>query len=269
MTRRRGGSGGALVVAAAVLCSVGFAQRAEAQIVNVQSLIGEIKEGVSGGVDASADWRTGNVALLILSGAGTLRYKHDKDLVFAIVKGDYGKLIGDGVPDTKFMKKTFEHVRYRRAFHPRVTGEAFVQNEADEFRRLLLRALVGVGPRFTIVAEPSVFVAAGVAYMFEYEKIREDMELDAGATQSNHRLSSYAVVSIGPNDKIKVGDTVYFQPRVDDPGDFRLLNELSLLSKISTHVAIKTAFVLAYDTSPPDKIKKLDTTLQTGISLSF
>ncbi len=260
---------GGVVVAAALLAAAG---RAEAQIVNVQSLVGaKTPEGFSGQVDASADWRTGNTQFLILSGAATVRYKHQRDLVFAIVKGDYGRT-GIGASANTFIKKTFEHIRYRHTFTDWLVGEAFVQNEADLFRRLSVRALGGLGPRFLIVTTTQFQLAAGVAYMFEYDKINDTTGpgiTDAGASFKEHRASAYLVGNVALNDKLVLGETVYFQPKLTDPSDLRLLSEFSLVSKISTHLAAKTAFVVAYDSTPPDTIKKLDTSLQAGITVAF
>jgi putative salt-induced outer membrane protein YdiY len=257
------------VIAALIVCA---ASRAEAQIVNVQSLVGaKTPEGFSGQVDLSADWRTGNTQFLILSGAATVRYKHKKDLVFAIVKGDYGRT-GVGATASTFIKKTFEHVRYRHTINDWLTGEAFVQNEADLFRRLAIRFVTGLGPRFTLLNTSGFAVAYGIAYMFEYDKINDTpgpMITDAGRTFSEHRISTYAVGNYALNDKVVIGETVYFQPRVDAFSDFRLLSEFSLVSKISNHLAAKTAFVVAYDKTPPDTIKQLDTSLQAGITVAW
>lgn len=256
---------GVVIAAVGVLCASG---RAEAQIVNVQSQIGEVPEGVSGQVDAGADWRTGNTDLLILSGAVTTRYKHKDHLVFAVVKGEYGRVGQD--PSTTFLKHTFEHVRYRLRLSGRVTAEAFVQHEFDGFRRLQLRALAGAGARVTLVDEPDFNVIVGVAYMFEREELDEKMgAMDAGENYNNHRASTYALLGAKVNDKVTFGETVYFQPRLDDPGDARLLSETSLLVKLSDKFTFKTAFVVAHDSDPPDLLEKTDTVLQSNVSYKF
>jgi putative salt-induced outer membrane protein YdiY len=251
-----------VVLVAAILLA---AARAEAQIVNVQSLIGtEIKEGFSGGLDAAADWRTGNVDLLLVGGGATARYRSGEHLVFLIVRGDYGRTGG-----STFIKRTFEHARYRYTVTPRLTAEAFVQNEADEFKRLSVRALAGAGPRVKVLDEKKVVLAVGAAYMFEYELLSEGMFADSGEDEIHHRLSTYAVASYALDDRVSVSETIYFQPRLDAWGDFRLLDEAALITKLSSHVAFKTAFVLAHDADPPEGVEDTDTALQAGISITF
>lgn len=265
--RIKGGVAAALVAAGAALCAL--PRVAEAQIVNVQSLVGaDAPEGFSGALDAAADWRTGNVDLLVLGAAATVRYRATDHLVFLTVKGDFAET-GEPGAKTKIVSRTFEHLRYRLTVSPLITAEAFAQNEADEFRRLLVRALVGAGPRFNLIRRDNFKLALGVAYMFEYELLRDDGLPDADTDSQNHRMSSYVLVAANLNDKVTISETVYLQPRLDDFGDFRLLNEFGLTSKLTTKLSFRFSFVLARDSTPPASIEKLDTTLQTGISLAF
>lgn len=253
---------------AAALVVVAGAGTAEAQIVNVQGLVGvDAPEGWSGGLDAAVDWRTGNVDLLVVGAAATARWRRGDHLVFAIVKGDYGRVGEEG---KTFLKRTFEHLRYRWRATPLLTAEAFVQNEADRFRRLSVRALAGAGPRLNLVREGTWRVAVGLAYMAEFELIRDDPGLpDAGDEQLNHRASSYVVLSASVNPYVTVTETFYAQPRLDEPTDLRLLSELGLTSKLTPRISWRTAFVVAYDRTPPATIERLDTTLQAGVSLTF
>jgi len=243
---------------------------AQAQIVNVQSLVGQdIPEGVSGALDAGADWRTGNTELLILSGAATLRYKSGDHLVFGIARAAYGR-IGEGADKTQIIGNLFEHLRYRWKLSPRLTAEAFGQHELDKFRRLQLRALVGAGPRVTVLDDKQAGLVFGVAYMFELEHLDDKPgTFDAGADSSTSRMSSYVVFTSALNDKVTFAETVYWQPKLFDFADFRLLNETQLLVKLSDKFSFKTAFVLAHDSTPPDTVKSTDTALQTGISYKF
>src|SRR5690349_12735916 len=144
---------------AIVLAILLASARAEAQIVNVQSLVGaETPEGFSGALDAGVDWRTGNTELLIFSGAATLRYRSDPHLLVAIARGAYGET-GEGEDEELIAKNHFEHLRYRYKLTDLVTPEAFVQHEFDEFRRIQLRALGGLGVRLTVVQKKELALA--------------------------------------------------------------------------------------------------------------
>ena len=153
------------IIAIIALASVA-AEEAEAGIVNVQSALAtEAKEGASGSITASADWRTGNSRLLLLGISPVARYRAGKHLFITILRGDYGKS-----GDNEIVKKAFEHVRYRYDFHPRILGELFQQTTYDKFRLLRMRALVGAGPKFDLVARKQISLSLGIAYMLEYEQ---------------------------------------------------------------------------------------------------
>jgi hypothetical protein len=254
----------AALVVMTLLCAV--PEQAHAQIVNVQGLVGQdLPEGFSGQLDASGDWRTGNTELLLVSGAATLRYKAGDHLVFAMARGAYAR-----VGDDQILGNVFEHLRYRWKLTPRWTAEAFAQHEFDEFRRLQLRALVGAGPRLTLLEDKRAGLIVGVAYMFETEKYDDKAGTgDAGASHQHHRLSSYVLFTSAINEVVSFAETVYYQPKIDHPQDFRVLNETLLQVKLSDRFSFKTAFVLAHDSTPPQTVKATDTALQTGLSYKF
>ena len=256
-----------LLAALAAAAALAAPATASAQIVNVQSLIGDdAEEGVSGGLDASADIRTGNIGLLIVRGAATVRWRRGDHLVFGIVRGEYGK---SGSPLVEFMSKSFEHVRYRYRAAERLELEAFAQNEADEFRRLRGRALVGAGPRVEVVDRARFSLHVGVAAMLEYEEISDDGLADAGATQTVARASSYAIGRVEIDERLAASETFYVQPRIDRVRDLRLLSESALLVELVKRASLKLALVVAHDSRPPLETARTDTSFQTGIVVSF
>lgn len=242
-----------------------LARPAAAGIVNVQSILAtEADEGFSGAVTATADWRTGNTELLVLSAAPVARLRVGKNLAIGILRGEFGRAAG-----ARIIGSTFAHLRYRRDLHPRLLAEVFAQHELDQFRRLATRALVGVGPRAVLVDAGKLNVAFGLAYMLEFEQLRDDMEPDAGASDLQHRASSYAMVRYQIDDRLQAVETAYAQPRLNDPNDVRLLSDSQLVVKITPTLALTTSFMIAYDAAPPDAIQKLDTALKSSITINF
>ncbi len=250
------------------LAVLGTAVDAHAQIVNVQSVLStEAKEGLSGSASATADWRTGNTRLLLLGLSPVARFRAGDNLVIAILRGDYGKS-----KDTTIAKKAFAHLRYRRTLHERVLAEVFVQGMYDEVRLLKLRALVGVGPKFDLVKQKGLLISLGIAYMLEHER-PNDNALETENT-TLHRASSYLTGSFELDDRVQVVETVYVQPRIDDPGDIRVLDESQLVTKLTKRIALTTSLVVGYDSSPLTKedgteLDTLDTTMKTSITVEF
>lgn len=256
------------VLASLVIIGVAAPRSADAGIVNVQSALAtDADEGVSGAVTGSADWRTGNVDLLMLSAAPVVRYRSGAHMLIGIGKVDFGKT---GEPLTTFIKRTFAHVRYRYRVNPRLVGEVFAQHSLDEFVRLSTRALFGVGPKFDLVNGKKYDLDLGVAYMLEYERLSVEPGLsDSGDDDLANRASSYLSLRIEIDDRLELVDTAYVQPRLTDFADVRLLNETTFSVKINDRLSFATSFVIAHDRAPPETVEETDTALKSSVTVSF
>lgn len=242
-----------------------FSARADAGIYNMQSILAtEADEGLSGAISGSVDWRTGNVDYLFLSTTPLARYRNGKHLFIGVVRADHKTSRG-----TIILSNTFEHLRYRYEISDMVLGEAFVQHQFDDVRRLQVRGLVGAGPMFELLDAKKYGIDLGIAYMLEYEKLRVDDELDSGATDLAHRNSTYLVGHYQLDERVQVVESMYYQPKLTDPSDFRILNDTQLSFKVTERLSFTNSFTIAYDSHPPLTIKRLDTTLLSSLTLEL
>lgn len=243
------------------------ASAASAQIVNVQGALAKppAKDGVTGDVSLKLNWREGNNPIFDLSGSATVVLRHGRWLGLAMARGGYGT--SRGLPLTR---RTFEHVRARVTLVDRWRWEAFAQHEYDQFRRLLARAVVGTGPAYRLVDAKTIGLLAGAAYLAEFEELDARMgTTDAGEGSFTHRGSLYVTGSEDLSDTVAIVQTVYFQPQLTQPSDFRVLGEVAVQSKLSTRLALRNSFTVAYDTSPPDQIETYDTALEVSLILTW
>jgi hypothetical protein len=251
-----------------VVLALLLAQRAaHAQIVNVQSVLAKQPptDGAIGQLELKLDWREGNNRLLDLGAAASLIVKHERWLGLAIARGEYGH----GREDT-FKQRTFEHLRMRATLDCRWKWEAFAQHELDRFRRLTVRALAGAGPALQLVSSEPASALLGAAYMLEYERLDErEGASDAGHRSVSHRASLYVTGTEKAGENVAITQTFYVQPRIAEPRDVRLLGELSITSKLSKHVALTDAFIITFDSRPPDGIRRYDTQLRIALLLTL
>lgn len=261
-----------MVVRVALLCAlislVGLpCGTASAQIVNVQGALAKAPatDGASGDVALKVTWRSGNNPLFDLGGAGTVLVRHGRVLALALARGEYGR--SGGVTLTE---KSFEHLRARVTIDCRWRWEVFLQHEFDKFRRLSFRAVAGTGPALQLVDQPELSLLAGAAYLLDFERLDDRMgTLDAGREDVSSRASLYLTGHEDLSTSVSIIETVYVQPRLTDPSDVRLLGELSVQSKLTKHTALKDSFVIAYDDTPPEGVKRLDTALEVALLVSF
>lgn len=244
------------------------AGRAEAQIVNVQGQLAKPPEqdGVTGQLELKLDWRTGNNPFFLVGGTGSVLVRRGRLLGLAIARGEYGNA-RDGIA---IARKAFEHLRARVTLDCRWRWEAFVQHEYDAFRRLSVRAIAGTGPALQIVNRPRVALLAGAAYLLESERLDARAgAIDAGVRTLASRASVYLTGTETIGDSVSIAQTVYVQPRLDEPGDVRVLGELSVTTKLSKRVALTDGLTVAYDRTPPDGIRRHDTQLKIGLLVTF
>ena len=250
-----------------VLVIVLTTQAAKAQIVNVQGALAKppATDGATGQVELKLNWREGNNPLFDIGGAGSVVGRLGSVLGLVLARGEYGTSAG-----LTLAKKSFEHARTRIELDPRWRWEAFAQHEYDQFRRLSLRALAGTGPALQILDDKAIALLAGAAVLYEYERLdRRPGTIDAGLRTSALRASVYLTGHEEPGAGVLIIETIYAQPRLDHPGDLRLLGELAVQSKLVSRVALKDSFTVAYDRTPPDGVRRYDTQLEVAVVVTF
>lgn len=251
-----------IVVLLLLSCSI-----ARAQIVNVQGAIAKPpdKNEVDGQLEGKLSWQEGNAPAFDAAGAGAIVWKHDRFLSLAVARGEYGTALH--VTNTK---KTFEHLRERVTLSCVWRWEAFAQHEFDQFRRLSLRTLVGTGPALQIFNEKEYALLAGASYMFEVEELDTRAGVtDSGISYTEHRANVYLTGRETLVENVAFVHTLYIQPRLDAPANYRLLGDAALEVKLSKRFAITDGFIVDYDTRPPQQVRSWDTTLKIGVVITL
>lgn len=248
---------------AAVCVSLSAASRADAQV-NVEGLRKELSgDGVLGKINGSLTSYTGNTTGLELGLAGLLGWRSAAHLAYSSLAVNYSHLGGEVQ-----VANAFVHVRYAHAFRDWIASEIFAQAENDRFRSLRLRALFGLGPRFTVLDQEVVGLFYGISYMYEHD------ELDGASPRvrpSNvHRLSNYAslVVVLEPKRAV-LSNTVYVQPRFDAPGDLRLLGVFSFDVIVTGQLSAGVHATLRHENPVQNGIKPTDFMVKNTLGVVF
>jgi hypothetical protein len=240
---------------------------AAAQIVNAQSALASPPKsnGAVASIEGKLDWRDGNNSLLDTGAAATVVVRHDRALLLAVARAGYAES-----RDQVITKKTFEHVRARIKLDTRWRWELFGQHEYDQFRRISLRAVAGTGPALAVIDRAGGGAIVGLAVMFDYERLDNRAgTIDAGRRYGVFRASAYLAGHEQLAANASLVQTVYVQPRFDDASAIRVLGELTLLTKLTTRVALTNGFTISYDATPPAHIKHHDAELKVGAVVSF
>jgi hypothetical protein len=251
-----------LVVALSVL----VAPRDGAGQVNVEGLRKSLTaSGVHGTLSGSITTYGGNTVGTALGSTALIGYREQRQLVYLSTNANYSKVGGEVQ-----VANAFVHFRYNYVLAPWIAWEAFAQIESDRFRRLRWRSLLGTGPRFTIFDGESVALFYGASYMFEHTKLSESVEDRPVRPPDVHRMNNYAalLLVLEPG-RASVGNTIYFQPRLDDFRDVRLLDILSLDVTITGKLSASLQATVRYESPVPEPIKRADLMVKNLLGVTF
>lgn len=250
----------ALASAALLLASSASAQ------INVEPFRKKLREeGFSGGVEASVTGRFGNNQGVIASGVGQIGWASARHLGFLHARGDYTHLNG-----RTQIARSFAHARYNLTFvENRLWGELFAQTQSDAFLSLRHRELYGVGPRTSVLSEGALRVFAGLALMFEHERVDVPRGAADPAVTNVWRASSYVAMTLTSDPRVTLSLTAFLQPRVDRLRDRRVLVEALLQIDVGKGFNVRIYAMARHDTEPVTGIKRADGELRNAIAWTF
>ncbi len=210
-------------------------------------------------VDASASLATGNTEFLQVGLGGRADVRVGPHVGFLVGRLDLAQN-----DDRAFVDQSFAHLRYNRTVAPRLVAEAFAQVQRNRQERLDARTLVGAGLRYELVQTDSVGLAVGATPMLEVEVLDDAL---GGEQAAVGRVSSYLAGRVALASGASLTAVAYVQPRVDAPGDVRVLSQLALTVGLSRWVRLRVRADLRFDSRPPAGVETTDFRIENGIGL--
>ncbi len=235
--------------------------RAALAIVNAEDLDLNIEEdGFIGKADVSVNGSSGNTVKI--NGEGNLRllWRYGNHTDMLVGSHAYGKSSGNR--DTN---KSFVHLRHRYALNRIWAAEAFAQAQQNEFAQLKLRTLYGGGLRYSREVSGHA-IHLGLGSFYEYEKLR------VTANTPDTRLwrgNIYFAWHFAVNNRIRLQNTIYYQPAWKSSADFRLLDDAAISIALAEQLDLKLSLEVAHDSLPPAGIRQTDISYKTGLGLRF
>jgi hypothetical protein len=188
----------------------------------------------------------------------------DRNLIFVKVQADYAEFSG-----TTSISKAFVHGRYNVRILPFLYGEAFAQIEENEFQRLALRQVDGVGLRFGVVQRPTVQLFYGTSWMLDYEKLDDEFVFGPAPQWFAQRWNNYLAVGWKMSAHTHLDETFYIQPRINGFADFRLLDDASFVMDIDKRFSAKIDCQIHYNSTPPVGVLPTDVDTVTSLVLTL
>jgi len=225
-------------------------------------------------ISIGSQLKKGNSDVFDLRSSLRLDHNTTSNHFFVLADYEYGQSNGSDYKDSKFvhLRDTFmfsEDVgNIIKRFESSWGVEGFTQYQSDNFSDLEVRQLLGFGLRYQEKDETTVKIdirdvlAIGLGGMLEYESL-----ISTEGDGFFFRLTSY----ISFRNKVEKSSSffliAYFQPKLLDLYDFRILSELGWEWKIQEKAFIKNALRFNYDSRPPQEVDPYD--LSNVISLKL
>jgi hypothetical protein len=234
--------------------------------VNIETLRGDLREKpAKAQLEGSFAGRLGNVDGVVAGGGANGAARSGNHRFYASTSGDYTRF----GHQTK-VSKSFVHLRYNYVLlHDWLLGEIFVQQQHDKFQRLLLRELLGAGPRFVLADEEDLRLACGTSWMLEYERIAVATGAPDNPQILAHRWNNYLSAMVRPDDRVRAIATIYVQPRFDHFSDIRMLLEAAVQTDVTKVFGLKVLATIRHDTQPPTEVKRTDIEVKNAIVVKF
>jgi hypothetical protein len=249
------------VFAAATTSSV--TPDASAQV-NIEALRGELpRHGLGGRLSGSIAGYGGNTRGVIMGGnflVGAYQSRHRSFVTGTLDFAHLGQ-------ETQ-VAKAMGHARYAFALNKTWALEAFGQIEADRFRELRLRELVGLGPRLEWTGTCAE-LTYGTAYMLEYVRRDQQSARQRDNTDVQHRFSHYARGAFHAGERVLLASTVYYQPRFDAFSDFRVLTVATLEFKVTELLRSRIDATVRYESVVPSGVERYDVEIKNAIGVKF
>lgn len=160
------------------------------------------------------------------------------------------------------------HVRYTAMLVPRFGLDAFAQTEFDTLARLAQRSVAGGGVRAVVWSSDAVGLWLGTRVMGEVQRWDVPVSSPFAGAELAWRSTSYGSVRLASG-ALVVTDTAYLQPRLDDPADVHLTNELGVAVAALPHLSFTTTFASRYSSRVPAGVAEVDLGLRSGIAVTY
>ena len=255
--------------------------------VNVEKLRSEeADDGVSGSIGLNAAFSSGNILFADIGTASHIEWRNRKDILFWILNARFAAkrtqsdLLAEPSVDlwdkeAHFANLMLQHARYNRVLSEAWCWEVYVQYEFNEFLLLDRRLLSGTGPRLQLIKGKHGASQIGTSAMFEEERLNAENIAQTDSAQTIALRSSSYLTATLKGDDWKHVTTVYFQPRLGDLEDYRMVGEASFVFKLNKTFALTIDGRIRHDSRPPKtptgsaEVLATDMSIKNGLKLSW
>lgn len=213
----------------------------------------------------------GNSEYLTVDGTARLDYNAKKNDVFLVANYDFKE-----TSEAKVTNKGFVHLRGIHHFSDFFAGEAFIQQEFNEFLLLADRNIFGAGGRFKWIdyISPKDSVSGfksylGIGLMHENEIYEIGEKKDSTVILSPIRLTSYITLDYAITERINAWGVIYYQPAINSLHNFRTVMETGMEIWLIGRMYFTINLSYRYNNEPVGDVKNFDLVIKNGLRVAI
>ena len=195
--------------------------------VNTESMRGDNQSpGVTHNMALNFSYFSGSVEIIQLMGSYRMDYLSNSNW-YGFLAARYNRAFEKGKED--FSKRWFIHLRTARPILTHIDIEGFIQKEANHFIDLENRELLGGGLRINQVG--NLYWGIGIMHEMEkYNNISQEYNFIKSTNYINFQVNVLKI--------IELQNVIYYQFKLEDPEDYRILWDGNLTVKASKGISI-------------------------------
>jgi hypothetical protein len=216
------------------------------------------KEGLTGNFDLGLNYTQNIDKTLQFNNVFLANYKYKKSVIILnnnisfISKTGQEEVLNKGVQDLKYSLNT------------NILGaDLTLQHLYDISRSIKRRWTAGIGISYAVLKSDVEKVLLGISYLRERGTQME------GEKEMNSRMSGGVDFTIKLLDNVELLSKNYYQPNIENIGDFRWKTNLSLRITINSHFLFSLNNTFNYDSYPKLDIPEMDYQLINSLSYTF
>jgi putative salt-induced outer membrane protein YdiY len=218
----------------------------------------EKTDGFSGSFDLGLNYTQNIDNILQFNNVFLSNYKHKKSAVSLnnnisfISQTGKEEMLNKGVQDLKYSFNTNE-----------LGADLTLQHLYDISRSIKRRWTTGIGISYAVIKSDIEKARFGISTLREIETSLEETQ------EINTRMSGSIDFTIKLLDNVELISKNYYQPNIENIGDFRWKTNLSLRITINSHFLFSLNNTFNYDSYPKLNIPEMDYQLINSLSYTF
>lgn len=221
-------------------------------------------------IEPNIDFQNGNTNVLDFTNSFNHFWRINSKNTLKIIFGNNILLENNSI----IINDNFIQLRYLRNFKKKYSNFYFLQYQNSNNLLLYFRQLYGTGIRYKLIDKNKIKIDIASGIFNEQERLFMDQisnpHLYVNTPSTNvYRMANFSVLQLNVVKDLKILNTTYFQPIINNLTDYRVLNDMDIIYKAKDWLDFNLNIIYRYDNMPPEVLKNYDLLVTGGLLITL